>query len=59
LGIVLQVGLILGDHIPDNNSELSGSGSCSCVSAFSVSDPLEKRSEGMVGLISDAVGCIS
>ena len=57
--MLLQIRLILGDHIPDNNSEFSGSGSSSCVSALSVSDPFEKGSEGMLGLISDAVGRIS
>jgi hypothetical protein len=55
----LEIRLIPGDHIPDNNSELSGGGGDGGISPFSVSDPLEEWSEGMLDLISDAVGGLS
>jgi hypothetical protein len=59
LGILLEKRLILGDHIPDNNGELTGGGSNSSISAPSVSDPFKKGSEGMFGLISNAIGSLA
>jgi len=52
---VLQIRLILSDHIPYKNCNLSGGGSNGGISTFSVCDPLEKGCKGMFFLVSDAI----
>ncbi len=51
----MPIWLSLSYHIPDNDCQLSGCGSDSGVSAFSIGDPFEEWGERMRFLISYTV----
>jgi hypothetical protein len=42
-GTVLRIGLIFGNHVPEDDSKFSGSGGNGGVLSFAVSDSLEER----------------